>query len=114
MYGKGFRKVGNIEPYLSYKKLHRTGRLLRGIKAKHLVTENGAIINLFNNVPYAQDQELGLRTPKAQIPKESLQGGATGGITGGDIEARPFMQPSEEVLNHAQRSVEDKMRSFGW
>ena len=111
VYGRDFKETGNIEPYLSYGKLHRTGRLLRGLHVKH----TGSTITLYNNVPYASEHELGsIASVGTVIKGPYVRGGAKSVMTGSSIYARPFMQPSKQVLRAPLRLMQVKMRSFGW
>ena len=108
------KHVGNVEPYLSYGKLHRTGRLLRGLRVKRSVVRGGVAVTLYNNVRYAEDHELGKTTRKMTIRSPYVTNGATGVVTGGNIVARPFMKPSSQVLRSPIRLTESKIRSLGW
>ena len=114
VYDKGFRKTGNVEPYLGYKKLHRTGRLLRGLKVRRKQNGDSTDIELYNKTPYASEHELGGQTKPVKIKEPYVQGGASAVITGGDVEARPSMKPSKQVLRSPMKLVENKMRGFGW
>jgi len=114
-YGKKLKKVGDVEPYLSYGKLHRTGKLLRGLNSK--VSASAAVgrnVVLQNRVKYAPDHELGITSGVAKIKAPYTRGGANTVITGGRIVARPSMNPSRKVLHMPRLSVHKKMRSFGW
>lgn len=113
-YGKGLRHTGNIEPYLSYKKLHRTGRLLRGLKVKRSAVGGGIAIELYNNVEYAEEHEMGKMTGVVTIKPPYVHNGAQSVLTGGQIHARPHMKPSKRVLYSPQSLVQSKMKSFGW
>ena len=108
------RHIGNVERYLSYKKLHRTGRLLRGLKVKRSGSGYSRQITLYNDVPYASEHETGSVTPKATIKSPYVHNGAQGVVTGGDVEARPSMQPSAQVLKSPYKLLGAKMKSFGW
>jgi len=110
VYGKGFRKHGNIETHLAYKKLHRTGRLLKSLKARGTVDS----ITLSSNVPYASIHEEGGNDGGRTIKGTHVGGGATGALLGGNIVARPFMKPSQKILRGPQRLIEEKMKEFGW
>lgn len=111
VYGKGFTKAGNVEPYLSYSKLHRTGRLLRSIKGKHSPTQ----VKLYSNVPYAGAHDNGgvYGKPKA-ITEPYVMNGAKAVITGEQMVARPFMKPSKRVLRAPYTFVGARMRRYGW
>lgn len=110
VFGKGFVKSGNIEPYLSYKKLHRTGRLLRSLKTKH----NSNFVMLYSNAPYASEHELGQQSGKAVIKDRFVTGGAKGVAVGGKLHARPFMKPSKQVLRAPYRLIVERMKRYGW
>lgn len=114
VFGSGFKKAGNVESYLNYKKLHRTGKLFRGLKVKRIQSGNDVAINLYNRTPYAKEHEEGGNASTTVIKPPYLSGGAAGVVTGGEITKRSSMQPSEQVLNSPQRLVEDKIKSFGW
>lgn len=115
MYGSnGLRKTGNVEQYLSYDKLQRTGRLLKGLKVKREVTDRGFNVTLYNRVPYASEHETGGSSARAVIKEPFVKNGASGVVTGGKITARPFMKPSRRVLNTPYRELGRKMKSFGW
>lgn len=109
-FGKKFRKVGNVESYLSYPKLKRTGRLLRGLKTR----VSGDSIILYNNVPYAEEHETGKYSSKTVVRPPYTSGGAQGVITGGNIHARPFMKPSQGVLRSPYKLLNDKIKKIGW
>lgn len=110
-YGKKMKRVGNVEAHLSYKKLHRTGRLLRGLSAR--VEGNNVILN--NRVRYAQDHDEGIANgKKAVIKPPFVMNGAHAVVTGGKITPRPFMKPSRKVLLAPKTLVGRKMKSFGW
>lgn len=108
------RHVGNIEPYLSYSKLHRTGRLLRGLKSRVVGEGTSLAIELYNKVPYAQQHEKGGVTSRVEINEPYTTNGAKGVITGGNVVARPHMQPSKQVLKAPRNLIGTKMKSFGW
>ena len=112
-YGKKLKHTGNIETYLSYKKLHRTGRLLKGLKVRRKQGRH-VVIELYNTVSYASDHQNGATTKRARIKAPYVRSGATGVITGGNVVARPFMTPSKRILNAPKRLTEKKMRSLGW
>lgn len=121
MYSKGgasyksFRVTGNVERYLNYKKLHRTGRLLRGLKVKRVKVGTGVNIVLYNTVPYAQVHETGQGAPEKMKPvREPYAKTDTTVLLGGNIQARPFMKPSKMVRRAPARLLNAKMRSFGW
>lgn len=116
-FGKGFSKSGVVEPYLSYKKLQRTGKLLRSLKAKSKFNSatGSAAIELSSGVPYASDHELGGGSGGGTLVKgRYVTGGASGVVLGGRVVARPFMKPSQEVLESPYRLLVSKMSSFGW
>lgn len=113
-YGKKLKKVGNIETFLSYKKLHRTGKLLKNLSVNVRIG-NSTNISLNNRVRYAKDHQEGTNTSKRTVIKEPyIRGGAHAVVTGGSIEARPFMTPSKKVLTAPYVLVVRKMRSLGW
>lgn len=110
-FGKKLKKVGNVEQHLSYSKLHRTGKLLRGLSSKAV----GKEIILNNRVKYAKDHEEGATVSKVvKIKAPYTRGGASTVITGGNITARPFMNPSRKILVMPKTLVTKKMRSLGW
>lgn len=114
-FGKGFRESGNVERHLSYKKLHRTGRLLRGLKVKHISTTSRSLIKLYNNVPYASEHETGVgNTGGTTVKPPYTRGGVTGVHFGGNVVARPHMVPSKQVLRAPMRLLCEKMKEFGW
>ena len=114
-YGKGLKKVGNIEAYLSYGKLHRTGKLLRNLYGKVERSGTSRSIILGNRVKYAEDHNEGLASGKiAKIKAPYVRGGANTVVTGGRIVARPFMNPSRKVLMMPKTLLNRKMKSFGW
>jgi len=103
-------KAGVIEPYLGYKKLHRTGRLFRSIKVKALAKS----VRLYSTAPYAEEHEYGLRSGKATIPSRYLVGGAKGAAVGGKLHARPFMRPSKVILRAPIKLLTKRMDKYGW
>lgn len=109
------RKTGNIEAYLTYSKLHRTGRLLRGLKMKVVRQDNSAQITLYNKVRYASEHETGKSTGGYKtIKKPYVHNGASGATLGGNITQRSFMKPSTLVLLTPQRLLEERLQRFGW
>lgn len=109
------RRSGNIERYLTYGKLHRTGRLLRGLKTKVMRGETSSVIQLYNNTPYASDHEQGGNSGTYKtIKKPYVHNGANAAVLGGNVEKRPSMQPSAQVLSTPQRLLENKMKEYGW
>lgn len=111
VYGKKFRKAGNIETHLSYSKLHRTGKLLRNTFSK----VQGNTIILGNRTNYAKDHNEGVsNSKKAKIKPPYVRGGASAAIMGGEIQARPFMRPSKKILLMPPTLIRKKIRSFGW
>lgn len=110
-FGKGFTHTGNIEPYLSYRKLHRTGKLLRSLSTR---VQYGSEIVLSAAAEYASEHELGGASGGAVIKEPYVQGGARGVLVGGQIHARPFMRPSKQVLRAPASLIEDRMRQYGW
>lgn len=106
--------MGNIESFLPYKKLQRTGRLLRGLKIKRSVANNSSRIVLYNNVHYASEHQIGGVSSSVTIKPPYVHNGAEGVIMGGRIEARPYMTPSKHILKAPARLVGNKMRSYGW
>lgn len=114
VYGKRVRKIGNIEPYLSYGKLHRTGRLLKGLKVRRVINGNAVDIELYNKVPYAEEHETGKPTKRVTVKQPYVRGDVQGAVTGGKIVARPHMQPSKQILRSPRRLVLNKMRELGW
>lgn len=114
-YGKGLKKVGNVESYLSYSKLHRTGKLLRNLYGKVESSGKGRDIILGNRVNYAEDHNEGSSGSKtAKIKAPYVRGGANTVVTGGRIVARPFMNPSRKVLMMPKTLLNRKIKSFGW
>lgn len=101
---------GNIEPYLAYKKLHRSGKLLRSIKRK-VKTGSRASITLYSNVSYARLQAEGGTSPVEFVPKNKITG-AYAVKVGGKIYPRPFMTPSKQVLQAPSKLVEKKIKSI--
>lgn len=110
MFGKGFSHRGNIEPFLNYKKLHRTGRLLKSLSVKS--TSNAVILS--SSAPYATEHEFGQHSSGVVIKSPYVQGGAAGVATGGKIHARPFMRPSKQVLKAPIKLIGEKLKQFGW
>lgn len=114
-FGKKLKKEGNVEAFLNYGKLHRTGKLLRGLSSKVITSGLYRNVVLTNRVGYAEDHEEGqYKTKRVQIKAPYVRGGASTVITGGKIVARPFMHPSEKVLKMPWLLVNRKIRSFGW
>ena len=109
-FGRGFTKTGNIEQYLNYKKLHRTGRLLRSLSAK----ATSKIITLSSNSPYASEHELGGSSGGARVGGTYVRGDVSAVAMGGKIVARPFMRPSKQILRAPYRLLMDKMNRYGW
>lgn len=101
----------NVEPHLHYKKLNRTGAMLRANKVN---VRGGNRVVSTNTSPYAQAQHEGSETRvgnKAYIKK----GGAVRGIVlGKGNVARPWMYPSKRILWAYKTFVGRKMKSFGW
>jgi hypothetical protein len=105
------KRTGNVESFLSYKKLHRTGRLLRGL---HVRSESGRVI-LINSVNYAQDHNEGASGSKRVTVKPPyVRGGAHAVAFGGRIVARPFMNPSRKIKNAPKTLVISQMNKLGW
>ena len=110
-YGKGFKKVGNVESSFNYQKLHRTGRLLRSLKAKGVA---GRVV-LSSSAPYARDHNEGSAGGSSKVIKAPyVRGGTKGIITGGTIVARPFMYPSKKVVKMPYTLLNKKMKLYGW
>jgi len=110
-FGKGLKHHGNIEPYLSYNKLHRTGKLLRNVKVK--VVDGNVVAS--NRVKYAKDHNEGVSGSKrAAIKEPYIRSGARVVFTGGNITARPFMNPSKKVLKMPATLLRKKLRLNGW
>lgn len=110
-FGNKLKKTGNVEAFLNYGKLHRTGKLLRGLSSK--AVGNDIILN--NRVKYASDHEEGnIKSKVARIKEPYVRGGAKTVITGGNIVARPFMKPSKKILRMPSSLIDKKIRSFGW
>ena len=110
-YGKGLKKVGNVEQHLSYSKQHRKGKLLSGLSSKAVGNE----ITLSNRVKYAKDHEEGVAVSKVvRIKPPYTRGGASTVITGGNITERPSMNPSKKILVMPKTLIGRKMRSYGW
>lgn len=105
---------GNVEPFLNYSKLKRTGRLLRSIKSRYTrFSFSGCKIVLRSTSPYAKVHNEGgegkIKTIKP--PHSSVD---TVVITGANIVARPFMFPSKQILESPKSFLTHKMRSLGW
>lgn len=117
-YGVAFSRgnviKGNVESYLSYKKLHRTGRLLRSLKIKREAGKDGIKIVLYNTAPYASEQENGGYTTTTTVRGAYTRGGVSGVVLGGNVQARHFMRPSKQVLNAPRKLIEARMKKYGW
>ncbi len=109
-FGKGLKKTGNIEQHLSYSKLHRTGKLLRNLSAKAV----GKEIILSNRVKYAEEHNEGGVSKTVTIRPPFVRAGASAVVTGGDITARPFMNPSRKILMMPKTLVGRQMKAYGW
>lgn len=110
VYGKGFRHGGVIEPFLKYKKLHRTGKLFKSLK----VRANKRSVQLYSTVPYAVEHELGLQSGKAKVGGQYLIGGASGAAVGGKLHARPFMRPSHLIRRAPVKLLMKQLDKLGW
>ena len=71
-------------------------------------------IELSSGVPYASIHEEGggdgarwLKAPHVQASVDTV-------LLGGEVRPRPFMVPSEQILNAPKALLEDKMKTFGW
>jgi phage gpG-like protein len=109
-FGKGFTKTGNVEQYLNYKKLHRTGRLLRSLSAK----ATSKTVTLSSNAPYASEHELGGGSGGAKVSGNYVRGDVSAVAMGGKVVARPFMRPSKQILRAPYMLLIDKMNQYGW
>ena len=108
--------LGSAEQYLRYKKLHRTGRLLRGLKSTYGMYGRKGIVALYNNVEYAEVQDTGkgpIGRYKATVRPPLSQNGTVVHL-GVKPKARPFMRPSKYVLNSPARLLKQRMKSYGW
>ena len=106
----------NAESVLRYKKLHRTGRLLRGLKTTYGMYGRNGIVALYNDVEYAEIQNTGqgpVGRYKATIRPPLSQKGTQVHL-GVKPKARPFMRPSKYVLNSPARLLKQRMKSYGW
>lgn len=84
--------------------------LLRGLTAK----ASGRDIILNNRVRYASDHEEGGQSNVARVKAPYVRGGAKTVVTGGNITARPFMNPSKKILVMPKTLIGRKMKSLGW
>lgn len=109
-FGRGFVRNGNVEKYLTYKKLHRTGRLLRSLKK----FARGNVIGLTSSVPYAKEQNEGGGSGGTRVKGKYVQGGVSAVLLGGRIHARPFMTPSKRVLDLPYSLLVARIKKLGW
>lgn len=109
-FGKGFTKTGNVERYLNYKKLHRTGKLLRSLKA----SARGRQIVLSSSSPYAKIHNEGGHDKSKKVSGSYVRGDVKAVAFGGNIVARPFMNPSKQVRRLLFTLVLKRMRKYGW
>lgn len=110
----GLRHTGNVEQYLNYSKLHRTGRLLRGLNVRRLQVGNKQTIELYNKTPYASDHEEGGSGNGRTLKQPYVNGGASGVVFGGDVVARPSMKPSKQVLQAPYKLFNRKLKELKW
>lgn len=109
-FGKGFTKTGNVESYLNYKKLRRTGKLLRSLKAS--VRDRQIILS--SSSPYAKIHNEGGHDKSKKVSGSYIRGNAKAVAFGGNIVARPFMNPSKKVRRLLITLVLKRMRKYGW
>lgn len=112
---RSFTKT-NVEPFLRYKKLHRTGRLLRGLKTKSGQYGNKIAIILYNTVEYAQIHDTG-QGPVGRyraVVNPPLAKSGTKVLLGVSPKRRPFMRPSKKILNLPATLVKKRMKKLGW
>ena len=108
------QRFTNVESYLNYGKLHRTGRLLRGLKVKRTVEGANVLITLYNEVPYTAVHEMG-GYERAKVKKKGRNvRGVSSVLLGGKIQARPFMRPSKQVRRAPSTFLQRKLKSFKW
>lgn len=105
---------GNVESRLSYGKLHRTGRLLKGLRVRRDVFGNVVRVMLYNRVSYAAEHELGMQTGKSTVLKRPMIHNASSVKLGGQVAPRPFMTPSPKILQAPYRLTTAKIKEFGW
>lgn len=111
--GNGLRKSGNVESYLTYQKLHRTGKLLRSVRVRAV----GKQVVWSSSASYAREHDLGGMATGGQrkATGSKVQGGAKTVYLGGrSVQARPFAAPGPKILRMPERLIGAKMRSFGW
>lgn len=114
-YGKGLKKIGNVEGHLSYSKLHRTGRLLKGLRKRVTISGMYSNVILENRTPYASEHELGSSGNRiAKIKPPYTRGGASTVVTGKTITARPSMKPPKKILTMPYVLINRRMRKYGW
>lgn len=77
------------------------------------MTGTGTQIELYNDVPYASEHELGEMSNSTIVKPPQIRD-ASSIKMGGDIEARPFMRPSKQVLQAPFRGLVSKIEEFGW
>ena len=100
----------NIEPYLTYKKLHRTGRLLKSLSVQSGIKT----ITLKSTAPYASSHELGEASDSKVLQSPYVTGDVNSVKVGGNITARPFMKPSPQVLRSPRQLIETRIKRYGW
>ncbi len=114
----GRSKFTNVESALTYKKLQRTGRLLRGIRVKPFGSYSGAGmrigVEMSNATPYASSHELGTPDAPKRVSGKDVAPGVKSVYFGGEVHQRRHMAPSMQVLGVPHKLLGAKMRSFGW
>lgn len=109
-FSRGFVKKGNVESFLTYKKLHRTGRLLRSLKT--FVRGNQIVMS--SSSSYAKVQNEGGSSAPKRIKGKYVREDVNSVAFGGKIVARPFMTPSKQVRRLLITLVLKRMRKLGW
>lgn len=77
------------------------------------MTGSGSVIELYNDTPYASEHELGGQSDSVVVKPPQVRDVSSIKV-GGNIEARPFMRPSKQVLQAPYRGLINKIEEFGW
>ena len=112
------RKLGNVEKYLNYHKLQRTGKLLRSLKMHTYYQPDRTQIMMSSSIPSASVHETGKDLYGSGVVlkagKYVKEDSAKYVGLGPRAIARPFMKPSKKVLGAAKKLLESRFKSNGW
>lgn len=80
---------------------------------RRVQTGSGSTIELYNDTPYASEHELGGQSDSVIVKPPKIRDASSIKV-GGNIEARPFMRPSKQVLRSPYQGLVSKIEEFGW